>query len=46
MREADFEYRGKRYGSLSRIAKEITGTHWNGWRFFNLTARKSDGAAE
>lgn len=46
VREADFEYRGKRYASLSRIAKEITGTHWNGWRFFNLTTRKSGGAAE
>jgi hypothetical protein len=43
--EADFEYRGKRYGSLSKIAKEITGTHWNGWLFFNLTTRKRGGEA-
>ena len=43
--EADFEYRGKRYASLSKIAKEITGTHWNGWLFFNLTSRKRGAAA-
>jgi hypothetical protein len=42
---ADFEYRGKRYASLSKIAKEITGTHWNGWLFFNLTTRKRGGEA-
>jgi hypothetical protein len=43
--EADFEYRGKRYGSLSKIAKEITGTHWNGWLFFNLAKRNRAGAS-
>lgn len=43
--ETDFEYRGKRYASLSKIAKEITGTHWNGWLFFNLTTRKRGAAA-
>ena len=31
-----FEYRGRRYRSLSAIAKLITGTHWNGPRFFGL----------
>jgi hypothetical protein len=31
-----FEYRGKRYRSLSAIASTITGTHWNGRRFFGL----------
>lgn len=31
-----FEHRGRRYRSLSAIAKLITGTHWNGPRFFGL----------
>jgi hypothetical protein len=43
--ETDFEYRGKRYASLSKIAKDITGTHWNGWLFFNLATRKRGAAA-
>lgn len=29
-------YAGKTYGSLSEVAAEITGTHWNGPRFFGL----------
>jgi len=35
-----FEYRGRRFRSLSAIAKLITGTHWNGPRFFGLRDRK------
>jgi hypothetical protein len=31
-----FEYEGRRYKSLSAIARAITGTRWNGWRFFGL----------
>jgi hypothetical protein len=31
-----FEYEGRRYKSLSAIARSITGTRWNGWRFFGL----------
>ena len=31
-----FAYDGKRFGSLSEIASEITGTRWNGPRFFGL----------
>lgn len=31
-----FAWRGKRYTSLSTIAKTITGTSWNGWRFFGV----------
>jgi len=31
-----FEYRGRRYSSLSEIAREITGTRWSGPRFFGL----------
>lgn len=43
-----FEYRGERYRSLSQIAKLITGTPWNGYRFFfgNATsghAERTDG---
>lgn len=31
-----FAYDGKTYSSLSKIAFAITGTHWNGPRFFGL----------
>lgn len=31
-----FEYNGKIYKTLSSIAEEITGAHWNGYHFFNL----------
>lgn len=31
-----FEYAGKTYTSLSKIANEITGKNWNGWVFFGL----------
>lgn len=32
--ERGFRYEGRRYGSLSEIAREITGTRWSGPRFF------------
>jgi hypothetical protein len=32
----EFEYAGKRYPSLSMIAREITGTRWSGPAFFGL----------
>jgi hypothetical protein len=35
-----FEYEGERYGSLSAVAKAITGTHCNGFRFFKLEAER------
>ena len=35
------EWRGKRYRSLSVVAREITGAHWSGPRFFGLTSRKA-----
>jgi hypothetical protein len=41
-------YRGKRYGSLSEIARLITGTRWSGPLFFGLRKRAEearDGAA-
>ena len=31
-----FEYEGQRYDMLSAVAKHITGTHINGFRFFGL----------
>lgn len=31
-----FEYDGRHWKSLTAIAKVITGTHWNGPRFFGL----------
>jgi len=34
--EDGFDYIGQRYGSLSQIAKKITGAHWSGPRFFGL----------
>src|ERR1043165_2722258 len=36
---ASFVYQGKHYKTLSEIAKLITGTKWNGFRFFGITAR-------
>jgi len=38
-----FEYGDQRYKSLSAIAKEITGTKWNGLLFFGLTEKKNGG---
>ena len=37
--ENGFEWRGRRWKSLSSIASEITGAHWSGPRFFGLTSR-------
>ena len=34
--EKGFEFKGKIYKTLSAIAKEMTGSHWNGYLFFNL----------
>ena len=34
--DGGFEYDGKRWKSLTAIARAITGTHWNGPRFFGL----------
>ena len=31
-----FDWQGRRYKSLSAIARTITGTRWNGYRFFGL----------
>ncbi len=34
--EGGFEYEGRVFRSLSGVAKEVTGDHWNGFLFFNL----------
>ena len=34
-----FEYQSRKYRSLSAIAREVTGTQWNGPRFFGLAKR-------
>jgi hypothetical protein len=34
-----FEWRGRRYRSLTHIAQKITGAHWSGPRFFGLRTR-------
>jgi len=34
--ESGFEYNNKAYKSLTAIAKEVTGAHWNGYLFFGL----------
>lgn len=31
-----YRYNGKLYGSLTAISIDITGTHWNGKRFFGV----------
>jgi Protein of unknown function (DUF2924) len=35
-----FEYQSQRYRSLSAIAREVTGTRWNGLLFFGLVGRR------
>jgi ribosomal protein S18 len=41
-----FALEGRVYNSLSEIAREITGTRWNGPKFFGLRPRKSEEAKE
>ena len=40
--DSGFAYRGTRYESLSRIAREITGARWSGPRFFGLKSALSN----
>jgi len=37
--ENGYDYRERRYASLSQIARDITGAHWSGPRFFGLRRR-------
>jgi Protein of unknown function (DUF2924) len=39
-----FAYEGRSYASLSEIAREITGTRWNGPRFFGLRSKNAVGS--
>lgn len=36
-----YAWNGKTFSSLSAVAKAITGTNWNGQRFFGLDKRKA-----
>ncbi len=40
LEDGGFEYDGARYKSLSAVAKFVTGTHTNGFRFFGLEDSK------
>lgn len=37
-----FEWQGRRFKSLSAVARAITGTQWNGYRFFGLREARRD----
>ena len=39
-----FDWQGRKYKSLSAVARAITGTRWNGYRFFGLRERKREEA--
>jgi hypothetical protein len=41
--EDGFRWNGKTYPSLSTIARAITGTNWNGPRFFGMREAKTKG---
>ena len=38
-----FVFEDRVYSSLSAIAREVTGAHWSGPRFFGLRGRAADG---
>ena len=40
-----FEYAGKTYASLTKIAYEITSAHWSGPRFFGLNRKQDPGTS-
>ena len=45
--QSGFAWNGIVYGSLSRIAREITGTSWNGFVFFGIAAKhKQESSAQ
>src|SRR5450432_3198594 len=43
--EQGFAWNGKNFGSLSQIAKAMTGTSWNGHRFLGRAQGRGTGAA-
>jgi hypothetical protein len=44
--EEGFAWNGQTFSSLSQIAKAMTGTNWNGHRFFGLRQGKTPAAAD
>jgi hypothetical protein len=44
--EDGYEWNGRRYRSLSAIAREITGSRWNGPRFFGLTGKENKASGD
>lgn len=40
VRGSEFEYDGQRYKSLSAVAKVVSGSHCNGFRFFGLEGKR------
>ena len=38
--EAGFEFEGRRFRSLSGVAKAVTGAHWNGLLFFGIVRQE------
>ena len=44
--EEGFAWNGQTFGSLSQIAKAMTGTNWNGHRFFGMRQGKTVAADE
>lgn len=39
--ESGYHYGDRRYSSLSQIARDITGAHWSGPRFFGLKRERA-----
>lgn len=39
--DGGFEFEGRVYRSLSAVAREVTGSTWNGFLFFGLTERRA-----
>jgi len=40
-----FEWDGQKFGSLSAVAKAVTGAHWNGFLFFGIDRKVKEEAA-
>ena len=38
-----FDYEGELYRTLSAVAKAVTGMHWNGYHFFQIASKESNG---
>jgi hypothetical protein len=44
--EDGYQYGERVYKSLSAIARQVTGTQWNGYLFFSLGRRQERGRGE